>query len=118
MAVFSQANARMRRFLYRQPRFKTNLTMDFILDDAVLLGVCRSISESGVGGELSHPVQVGAAGLLTLYHGDQSVQVQAVVEALEDDGTRMSFRFASPQERDLLRKFIHALPGAPPQVNP
>ena len=109
MAVFSQASLHMRRFLYRQPRLKTNLSMDFIRGDNVVLGVCRSLSESGVGGTLSHPVPVGSQGTLTLYFQEQSVKVQAVIETSEVEETRIRFLAIDPKDGEAVRRFMKLL---------
>ncbi len=113
MAVFSQASLQMRRFLYRQPRLKTNLSMDFIREDNVVLGICRSISESGVGGTLSHPVPVGSEGALTLYFQEQSVKVQAVIETSEPEETRIRFLALDPKDCEAVRHFIKLLSQSP-----
>jgi hypothetical protein len=114
LAVFSQVSTRMRRFLYRLPRFKAEIPMDLVLGDAVILGICLDLSESGLRGSFSHPVTVGAEGLITLYHEGQSFQVQARIDALRTSEARVSFRFASEQERQGLRVFMKSLfPDSP-----
>ncbi len=115
MAVFSPASLHMRRFLYRQPRIKTSLSMDFILGDTVILGICRSISESGVGGTLSNPVPVGTEGVLTIYFQEQSVKVDAVIESPQAEEARIRFIAADPKQREAVRRFMKLL-TAPPQA--
>jgi len=105
----------MRRFLYRQPRVKTNLSMDFILGDTVILGFCRSISESGVFGTLSNPIPVGTVGILTLYFQEQSVKVQAVIETPLAEEARIRFVGTDPRQQEAVRRFIKLLTG-PPQA--
>ncbi len=113
MAVFSQASLHARRFLYRQPRLKTNLSMDFILDEKVILGECLSISESGVAGTLSNPMPVGSVGVLTLYHQERSVKIPAVIETPDAEEARIRFASTDPRELEDLRRFIKLLPVKP-----
>ena len=113
LAVFSEDSLPMRRFLYREPRIQTNLSMDFIVGDTVLLGLCLSISESGVGGTLSHSVAPGSEGVLTLYFQDQSVKVPAAIENPEAEEARIRFLAMEPAEREALRRFIKLLEPAP-----
>jgi len=81
--------------------------MDFIYGDSVALGVCTNLSDSGLRGAFSQYVPSGAEGLLTLYHGDQRVVVQAQFYAGNGEEARVQFRFQSDQERaaigDLLK---------------
>lgn len=120
MAVFSQTSLHMRRFLYRQPRLKTNLSMDFIMGDTVILGICRSLSESGVGGTLSNPVPVGTEGVLTLYFHqyegaeEQSIRVPAVIEAPFAEEARIRFVTEDPKEREAVKQLMQFL-VQPPQ---
>jgi hypothetical protein len=99
----------MRSFLYRHPRFSTNVRMDMIVRDNVILGVCQSLSESGLRGTFSHAVPVGAEGFVTLYHEQERFQVKAVVDAIYEDEARVSFRFESNEERESLRRFMRLL---------
>ena len=109
MAVFSQASLHMRRFLYRQPRLKTNLSMDFIIGDNVTIGVCRSISESGVGGTLSNPLATGSEGVLTLYHQEESIKIAAIVDAPIAEEAHIRFISEDPKERDAIRRLMQLL---------
>ncbi len=103
----------IRNFFYRLPRFKTECAMDFILGDNVILGVCLSLSESGLRGTLSHPVPAGSEGLLTLYQGDQNCPVQARISSLRDGEVLVVFEFHSEQERVALRDFLNLLTRPP-----
>jgi hypothetical protein len=103
----------MRSFLYREPRFKTNVSMDLILEDRVYLGNCFSISESGLRGNFSSVVSPPAQGILTLYYLDTSCQIPALVETLRGDEARVKFLIDSPREQQLLRTFLGRLPGSP-----
>jgi hypothetical protein len=105
----------MRRFLYRLPRFKTELPMDMILGDTVILGVCLNLSESGLRGTFSHPVPVGAEGLVTLYQGDQRFQVHARIYSLKEDEARVHFRFDSEHEEQNIREFIKLVTPTSPK---
>ena len=114
MAVFSKVSTRMRRFLYRLPRFKAEIPMDLVVGEAVILGVCLDLSESGLMGTFSHPVKAGAEGLITLYHERESFQVQARIDALRANEARVSFKFETEREREALRAFMRILfPGSP-----
>ena len=112
MAVFSHATTLMRRFLYRLPRFKTEVPMDLIVGDSVTIGTCLNISESGLRGTFSHPLAVNTQGLLTLYFGEQGTQVHAQIESLKGEEARVRFRFASVQERNDLRDLLKRLPAS------
>jgi hypothetical protein len=83
--------------------------MDLILGDAVVLGHCLDISESGLRGTFADSVPLGSEGLLTLYRGDLSVQVRAKVNSFQADEARIRFRYDSNQERDAVRSFLKLL---------
>ena len=109
MPVFNQATALMRRFLYRFPRFRTNLPLDFILGDSVILGACIDISESGLRATFSLPVVPHSQGLITLYRNDIGYQAHAVVESVKDDEARLRFLFPSEDERKIVRQLLQLL---------
>jgi hypothetical protein len=113
LAVFSEATTRMRRFLYRLPRFRTEIPMDLILNDAVVLGTCLNISESGLRGTFSHPLPPGAEGMLTLYNGNENFQIRARIDSFKDEEARVRFRFESDAERDNIRVFLKRLAATP-----
>jgi hypothetical protein len=116
LAVFSHATTLMRRFLYRLPRFKTELRMDFIVGDSVTIGTCVNLSESGLRGTFSEAVGVNTQGMLTLYFEETGTQVHGRVEALKGDEVRVRFRFASVQERDGIRSLLKRLPASSVQT--
>ncbi len=99
----------MRSFLYRLPRFKTEVPMDLILGDAIVLGLCLNISESGLLGTFSNPVAIHSEGLLTLYYDERSFQVHAKIDGFEGDEARVEFRFASDKERADIRSLLKLL---------
>ncbi len=109
MPVFNQATALMRRFLYRFPRLRTDLPLDFILGDAVILGACIDISESGLRATFSLPVVPGSEGLVTLYRNDTAYQAHAVVESIKDDEARLRFLFLNEDERKIVRRLLQLL---------
>jgi len=114
LSIFSGVTSRMRRFLYRRPRYATDVRMDFIIEDTVTLGVCESISESGLRGTLSHPVPGGVTGLLNLYFGERNYQVNAQIQSLHGRQARIRFCFSSNQERAELFEFMKlVLPAFP-----
>ncbi len=87
--------------------------MDFIVGDSVILGVCVSLSESGLRGTFSNPVPSGTNGLLTVYHRDHSVQVHAQVQSMKADEARVGFHFNSDQEREDIQNFLKRLAPVP-----
>ncbi|ADW70935.1 hypothetical protein AciX9_4155 (plasmid) [Granulicella tundricola MP5ACTX9] len=89
--------------------------MDLILGDAVILGVCLNLSESGLRGTFSHPVLAGAEGLLTIYQGEQNVQIHARVYSLKGDEARIRFRFDSEQEQQNIREFLKLVTPSSPK---
>lgn len=88
--------------------------MDLVLGNAVILGVCKSLSESGLRGTFSHPVATGGEGLISLYHEEHSFQVKARIDSLRSEEVRVRFCFASDQERENLRTFMKLLFPEPP----
>jgi hypothetical protein len=84
--------------------------MDFIQGDAVFLGTCTDLSETGLRGTFSEYVAPRSEGLLTLYHGDEQSQMRATVYSIRDGEVRIRFNFASDKERaamsDLVKLFI------------
>jgi hypothetical protein len=97
---------RIRSFLYRFPRFTVDCRMDFIREDSIVLGTCYDLSQSGLRGSFAEVVTPGSKGIVTLYMGDQSIEVQATVSSLRDDETRMRFQFASDKERIAMRDLL------------
>ena len=83
--------------------------MDLILGDAVVLGLCLNISESGLRGTFSNPVPLHAEGLLTLYFNQRSYQVHGQIDGFQGDETRVEFRFASDKERADIRDLLRLL---------
>ena len=118
MAVFSQANVRMRRFLYRSPRLKTNLTMDFSFGNSLVHGTCRSVSESGVAGTLFDPVPDHAKGLLRLYFRDETLELEAIVESPQADEARLRFALTGPDDLEKARHFVELVSKAGSRVGP
>ncbi len=100
---------RIRRFLYRFPRFQADCRMDFIYGDRVVLGTCSNLSESGLRGRFSGSVPLGSEGLLTLYHANQKVEVKARIDAADDEETRLRFQFRSDKERSAISDLLKLL---------
>ncbi len=83
--------------------------MDFIFGDAVILGVCTSISESGLRGKLSANATPGTEGQLTLYRDSKSVQVSALIDSYPGQEVCIRFQPASDAELLALREFLKLL---------
>ncbi len=86
--------------------------MDLIFDRTVVLGVCLSLSESGLRGTFADPVPVGTTGLLTLYPrnaGDRNYQTHACIYSLRNEEARVRFCFQSEQERLAIRDILKLL---------
>jgi hypothetical protein len=113
MAVLPEGSGEARPFLYRFPRYKTALRMDMVLDDAVFLGICRSLSGSGLRGEFTENIPVGGVGRVTLYHEDKFYEVAASVDASSAAQATVSFRFEAESERIALRNFLSLLRPEP-----
>jgi hypothetical protein len=99
----------MRKFLYRLPRIETSLPMDFILGDAVVLGTCLNLSESGLHGTFSQTILPGTEGLTTVYHGDHSFQIKGRISSLRGDRTHVHFCFESEEQRKTAKAFLKLL---------
>jgi hypothetical protein len=88
--------------------------MDFIHGDFVALGTCSNLSESGLRGTFEGYVVPGWEGLVTLYHADRKLSVNARVDSVRNGEARLSFSLKSDAERaavaDLLKVF--AVPRA------
>ena len=87
--------------------------MDLIVGEAVIIGTCVNISESGLRGPFSSPIPAGADGMLTLYHGETSFQVDAHVESFRAGEARVRFVLKSDQELEDLRAFLKLLTPVP-----
>jgi hypothetical protein len=98
-----------RRFLYRLARYKTDLRMDFEVGETVFLGICRSLSGSGLMGEFLDLLTVGTAGVVTLYQQDLNCAVQATVDTAERYEVRLAFHFDSDGERQVLESFLRKI---------
>ena len=108
------ADASIRSFAYRHPRYTTKLAMDFVAGETVILGACESISENGVYVNLSEKMQPGTAGVLNLYLGAESFSVHAMVApatscAGEPHGAVLNFVFRDEEERHSVRSLIAML---------
>jgi hypothetical protein len=111
VAVFSQIGSRMRQFLYRLPRVETSLPMDFILGDAVVLGTCLNLSESGLRGTFTQTIQPGTEGLTTVYRGELSFQIKGRIASLRGDRTHIHFCFESEDQREAAKAFLKLVAG-------
>jgi len=96
----------IRNFLYRSPRFTADCRMDFIHGDAVFLGNCTDLSESGLRGSFIVPLSPGAEGTLTLYVEEQGFEIQAKVESIRGNEARLRFSVASDEEREALHDLV------------
>lgn len=83
--------------------------MDFIQGDAVILGTCTDISESGLRGTFSEYVAPGSRGLLTLYHPERTCHMHAEVYSIHDKEARIRFSVTSDDERDAMVALIKSL---------
>src|SRR5665213_1692135 len=101
----------MRKFLYRLPRVETSLPMDFILGDAVVLGTCLNLSESGLRGTFTQIVRPGTEGLTTVYQGEQRLQIKGRIASLRGDIAHIHFCFESAEQRDAAKAFLKLLTG-------
>ena len=99
----------IRRFLYRSPRYIADCRMDFLYADTVALGLCSSLSESGLRGTFSQVVPRGSEGLLTIYQGDQKFEVKAFVESTREHESRVRFEYESDQQRSAMSNLIKSL---------
>ena len=112
MAVFSEIGSRMRKFLYRLPRVETSLPMDFLLGDAVVLGTCVNLSESGLQGTFTQTLQPGTEGITTVYHGDHSFQIKGRIASLRGDRAHLHFCFDTEEQKKSAKAFLKLLsPG-------
>jgi PilZ domain len=88
--------------------------MDFIREDAIILGTCYDLSQSGLRGTFVQVIAPGSKGVVTLYLGERRLEVEATVSSIRDDETRMRFHFDSDKQRTAIRevlKEIAALAG-------
>lgn len=99
----------LRNFLYRFPRFCTDSRVDFISGEAIHLGTCSEISESGLRCSFPVPVLPGLQGLITLYRNDKSFSAHASILEVEGDEATAVFDFQSLKEQASIREFIKAL---------
>ena len=99
----------LRQFLYRFPRFESRTRVDFISKDAIFLGCCVEISESGLRGSFEGTVPPGTEGLMTLYTEDMSFSAHALILDANADEATARFQFHSPQEESAIRDFIRRL---------
>ena len=109
MAVFLEIGSRMRKFLYRLPRVETSLPMDFILGDAVVLGTCLNLSESGLHGTFTQTLRPGTEGVTTVYHGDHSFQIKGRIASLRGDRTHLHFCFETEEQKNSAKAFLKLL---------
>ncbi len=83
--------------------------MDFIHGDAVTLGTCTDISESGLRGTFSEEVTPGSQGLITLYHPERTCHMRAKVESVSKQEVRIRFTVCSDEEREAMNALIKFL---------
>jgi len=103
----------IRNFLYRSPRFTADCRMDFIHGDAVFLGNCTDLSESGLRGTFLDALAPGTEGMLTLYVEDHGFQIQAKVESIRGNEARLRFSVASEEEHESLINLVKLFTARP-----
>ena len=96
----------IRRFYYRRPRFATNLRMELMVGAAIFPGVCESINEAGLYGQIGENIPNGINGIVTLYHQGTSCKVQVCLSFMEGRRAGLNFLFSSDQERADIRAFL------------
>jgi hypothetical protein len=89
--------------------------MDFIHGTSIILGTCSNLSESGLRGTFDGYVAPGWEGLLTLYHGDQRIEVNARVDSLHKSEARLRFTLASDDEREAVADLLKIFAVPPPR---
>lgn len=106
-------DASIRHFSYRHPRFATGIRMDIVVDGSVVLGLCESISESGLRGVVGDDLPCGAEGIVSLYDKDYKCSLRAVISFREKEQVGLKFLFRSKQEQALIRSFLLNMRRAP-----
>ena len=100
----------IREFQYRTPRFQTDFHFVLLtgLGQSVLFGRCHEISEHGLVGWLSEPLEVDAkATLIFTLPGDSSeITLTGVVTRRHGPDHAFTFVSASPHERTHLRQYL------------
>lgn len=100
----------IREFQYRAPRFQTDFHFVLLtgLGQTVLFGRCHEISEQGLVGWLSEPLDVETkATLIFTLPGDSSeITLSGVVTRRYGSDHAFTFVSASPHERAHLHQYL------------
>jgi hypothetical protein len=96
----------IRRFEYRRPRLTTGFSVEFVLTEQTLYGLCRDVSDAGIRAEFNGAMSVGKTGMLILRHPMRVLRLEAEVAYLGKSGAGLSFLFDSTQQRELTVQFI------------
>ena len=97
---------RVRRFEYRHCRAKAGFSVDFIVGDEMLHGVCRDISDAGIRAKLDGSVVVGSSGLLILHKPAGVLKLEAHVAYVEKGQVGLNFILKKTSEHGTIIKFV------------
>jgi hypothetical protein len=99
----------IRRFVFREPRMTTGFNVDFLTGGSPFLGLCRDVSDAGIGAEFDDPIDVGDSGLLILRPPTGVLELRARVAYIEKRQVGLLFLFQTAWERRMTIEFIAAI---------
>lgn len=105
--------ASVRKFAYRYPRVSTRLSIDFIAEDTITIGVCESLSEVGMSARFSDEILLGVKGRVTIYYEEVSISLHAVISGRDEDRSTLQFLFSSMEEQAAMHAVIELLRVGP-----
>jgi PilZ domain len=99
----------IRRFVFREPRLATAFNVDFLTGVSPFQGLCRDVSDAGIGAEFDDPLAVGDSGLLILRPPAGVLELRAQVAYIERRQVGLLFLFETSWERRMTVEFIAAI---------
>jgi len=102
----------MQRFEYRSPRFAVDLPVQLAVEESILAGRCKNISEEGMKLELSRPLPLNARGTVMLICQDRPLELNIRVAYSGKTHDGVEFLYNSDSERIAVAHFVASLAGS------
>jgi hypothetical protein len=102
----------MQKFEYRSPRFNVDIPVQLAIEQAILPGRCKNISNAGIRLELGRRLPLNARGTVILNCKDRPLEVGVRVAYSGKTHDGMEFLYSSDSERSAVAHLIASLAGS------
>ena len=103
----------MPTFQDRAPRLNLSFPLQFRMGGSVISGHCLNLSESGLLGLFSEPLDLWTDGEVLLTYGGSTCQVRARVARSLESEAGLSFSFRTDAEREAVRAILKQAAATP-----